>query len=677
MTRNSLLILILLAASGLALRAIFFSVSVSSIHVSGDESIFALQSTAITQDSESEAFQAKQHPRGIRGRFPLLFMAQPYLFPLESYLSAPLMPLLPYNAGGIRLPLLLMGLVTTVLCLRLVQSWGTFSRTWPAWLLILIPSPYLMTFFAAYSPPSYPSLLLFIALVLNLTRWRPEKIIPAGLSAGISGFATGLICSGTLLAAPLVPVAGALVCLRKSWRTGLLCALLFAAGVTAGLAPYWFAKKSYPGAYDAVSGTVPAREALSRLVDPVILFSIPHTLGYRTTIIPDAAETAGILPARGAPVAGVAWTLLLVIVMATCGWRLVQRWMRDRRPSVETADAMAGISAAAVILFLFSSRFAAGECRYLLPLALCLPLLTGWLYSIAGSQARRIIGIFAVAWALVNIGSSAALLRWWSASGFDGIFNDARPAVAELQKQNITHAYASYFDAYAINYLSGETIVCSQPYNERFFSWPLPYKEAVDAATHVAFALGPSHRFKAEYFEADMARMGVTYRTETAGKFKIYSEFKTGSGASVPVDIPYTVHSAEQETALEILHDGNYTTRWESREMQKAGFFLELRLSEPRMVDAIYLYYNFAHHRRPEALSVRVPDQAGWRTVAENAGETLCVVELANGHPVYGNQHQLVSFPPVMTDRVRIEIARPAEGKPWLIGEIVPRFRKE
>jgi len=61
---------------GLALRVSFFAISVHRIPPMADEAITALQAKQILQ-----------------GHCPLLFTAQPYMFPLESYLNVPHRPL--------------------------------------------------------------------------------------------------------------------------------------------------------------------------------------------------------------------------------------------------------------------------------------------------------------------------------------------------------------------------------------------------------------------------------------------------------------------------------------------------------------------------------------------------------------------------------------------------------
>ena len=54
------------------------------------------------------------------------------------------------------------------------------------------------------------------------------------------------------------------------------------------------------------------------------------------------------------------------------------------------------------------------------------------------------------------------------------------------------HAYASYGPAYRLTWESGERIVASQPWNERFRHYPLPYLDEVRFAKNVAWVLTPA-----------------------------------------------------------------------------------------------------------------------------------------------------------------------------------------
>jgi len=95
------------AGIGLALwfRIALFSAGCANMPATDDECIIALQAKQIS-----------------RGEFSLLMLAQPYLFPLEAYLMAPVVNLLPHTAFGVRVMAFGFGLISLFL------GWCVFRR---------------------------------------------------------------------------------------------------------------------------------------------------------------------------------------------------------------------------------------------------------------------------------------------------------------------------------------------------------------------------------------------------------------------------------------------------------------------------------------------------------------------------------------------------------------------
>jgi hypothetical protein len=63
-------------------------------------------------------------------------------------------------------------------------------------------------------------------------------------------------------------------------------------------------------------------------------------------------------------------------------------------------------------------------------------------------------------------------------------------------------------------------------------------------------------------------------------------------------------------------------------------------------------------------------DGQKWISVLERIPRDLIEFEFRNGHPVYGNDVQDIRFPPVTTDRLRLEIVEEEPKRDWTIGEI-------
>ena len=90
------------------------------------------------------------------------------------------------------------------------------------------------------------------------------------------------------------------------------------------------------------------------------------------------------------------------------------------------------------------------------------------------------------------------------------------------------HAYASYGPAYRLTWESGERIVASQPWNERFRHWPLPFLDEVRFAKNVAWVLTPSIPTDLpapDDFERSMGRLGGRWRRLEVGRAVVFLAF--------------------------------------------------------------------------------------------------------------------------------------------------------
>ena len=98
--------------------------------------------------------------------------------------------------------------------------------------------------------------------------------------------------------------------------------------------------------------------------------------------------------------------------------------------------------------------------------------------------------------------------------------------------------------------------------------------------------------------------------------------------------------------------------------------WIEARLREAAPVTRVSIYYNGYRHARPNALRLLAFDGQMWVTVRAHISRDLDAFEFQANHPVYGNELKTIRFPPVLTDRLRIEIEEPDAGHDWTVGEI-------
>jgi len=342
-----LLVLVVL----LAWRAVFLTVSVQQINLSGDEAIRSLQAISIAQPKDSPRVQLEQEPAGVFDHYPLLFMAQPYLFPIESYLSAPFIRSLPRNEFGSRLLPAIMGLLTCVCSLLLVnkafqgrENRATSFSRYGAFLLVIFPSTLLLVFQGAYPLPSYPAFMMFGVLSLWLAECNRTAAWKNPFFALAAGFSVAIAASNSLLAMPLVAGVGVMIAVGSNRRKALVGTLSCGLGIALGLSPYFLAKTMYPGAHAAVSSLVPWEIALQRLWEPTVTFTLPIVLGMRCPVLPGWENLPGIIPMNLLPYGGYLWVFLITCALTSSCYLFVRRVMSNKWPEITVWDVVTGLS---------------------------------------------------------------------------------------------------------------------------------------------------------------------------------------------------------------------------------------------------------------------------------------------------------------------------------------------
>jgi hypothetical protein len=648
---------VLLTAAAVGLRVAFFCVSILSLQPSADESVAALQAQAIS-----------------RGALPLLFTAQPYLFPLESYIMAPFIRILPPNAFGARVIPFLLGLLTMLVALRLLQRISGGKTAWPGALLILFPSSYYLTLEAAYALPGYTALPLLAGLGLlaaSYTHGEGWKALAAALLAGV---ACGLMYSAHMLALPIALMLAVCVCLGTGWRKALVSSVCFASGAALGLVPYLAAKFLIPGAHAAATATRPAAQALERLWSPALTYTLTTALGMRRCLFPD--EDALVLTAIPDAFWGGLWGLVLLSCAGIVAVQAVRRLICQKWPSLPVSDAFAGIAVLALVAFLFSVRADSRSYRYFLPLVWSFPFLVNTLYDHVPKSLKPGVLTLASLLALMNIYASVSLMRHWRAPDFaaqTASVADLQPALGFLREQGIGHVVASYGAAYRINFMSGGTIIASQPFNERFPRWPIPYKEIVDQAADTAYVLTDTIRFlKPDIFERHLRTMNVQGDKHQAGDFCVYYNFRQDAQPSA-VLLPsamLTMTTSHNPGAAVKMNDRLFENKWTTQCLQTDGMWVRADLREPKPLLQLRLFYGPYHRDQPLEMDILALVDGDWQIVRTVAGHPFDKFIFQNGHPVYGYSTQTITFPPVATTAVMLCITKPDRHYSWTLTEL-------
>ncbi|HDZ79045.1 MAG TPA: hypothetical protein ENH39_07045, partial [Gammaproteobacteria bacterium] len=448
----------------LGLRAFFIWISITHLPVTGDEALTVLISKQV-----------------IRGEWPLLISGTPYLFPIEGYLMAPLVEWMPRNVVGARYLTLSLGLLSLVGFFFLVKKVLPRDSQWPAFLLVLFPSAYLLIIQSGYVPPNYATSILLAwatssLLAVSFTSSRPYLLY---LVIGVIG---GIAFGVHMLAISYIFPAFILILLGRNFIDAAKGAGSFLLGMLIGLVPFILSIVLYPHAQEAVSKTRPVLEVIRRLWDPALSQTLPGAMGINPVLFPDFTAHLGQLPILR-NVFAVAYSLLILVVFFHRLVQFVRHVKQGRWPYLDIQDYFLASSLIAIVLFAFSERATAESYRYLVVPVIFFPFLFGYAFSISGRKLRYAMGSVAVGLGLFNFVTSIEVIRSWRTPQFAGEIAktpEIIPLIEELKKKGIDRCYASFWLGYRIIFRTDEEIICAPPYNERFLGWPIPYKDRVD-----------------------------------------------------------------------------------------------------------------------------------------------------------------------------------------------------
>jgi len=660
MNRNKLTIGILLATAivlCIALRITFFSISCSNVPAFDDECKIALQAKQIA-----------------RGNLPLLILASPYIFPLDAYLMAPIINFLPRNAFGARIMAFCFGILSLIFCILILRRMGRLKDTWPGLLLLLFGSAYLFMLQNGCALPTYAILILLASVSIWMVQ-RQEDTRRPWITALLAGITSGLACSGTMLSLPVLVAVCAMAALHKQWRKTLWTLPAAAIGALAGLMPHILATRMCAGAFQAVQQSVSFHTAIHKLVSPVLDRTLPAALGVGIPIFPDTAERIVSLN-KYSMWFGIIWLLLLAAATVMALAKGFRRWWVDRFPSVDSGMAFVGISWMCFFLFLLSARSHSHTYRYFVPIAWSFPFLMAYLYLHAGRPWRILLGTVTLLFVAVNLWNMSAIISRWAQPDFANYLKlyDLKPAIRYLDGKGISRCHGTYADAYRITYETDERVICSQPYNERFAGWNVPFREIVDASTNMAYVLSDTYKFPPAPFEKDLCTMRVTCKRQTCGHYEVYTDFQSAvrsDGRTIPQNF-LKVQTSHNPVSVTNMIDGSAATFWRSSgTFQQTGMWVSVEWNVPRSVSRVRMDHGVSIHDFAESLTVYYLANGRWEKIPGEISGRPGPFEFRNRHPTYGRVITDVELPqPVETTCIKIEIAKPRTKYAWTIAEI-------
>jgi hypothetical protein len=589
---------------------------------------------------------------GLMGRHPglhLAFWGQPYGSAVDGWLAAPFVAALGMTPDAVRLAYLVASLALIPLAYLMGRALDR-SAALPAALLLACPSTFFLDL-AAFPLPFYPTVLVLHALLflgaLEIVKNEGDggrvfwRALIWGTLAGIALW-THLVSVGVILACAIYVAPRS----RAGGRWPRLALFMAIPAMALASAPLWYVLLSTPSARAVASVWRPHEttahlvQLLSRIHEPVFI-----VLGAR-----------GLLPSDEVSV-GSQWlasSLLIIIYVLLLGLAIRSDWRRAAVRMLVLAIAFVGAA------FLFALRSTPDTARYLSPTYLPLAALAA--LGITRARPARLGRSLLIGILLLNAAHGARLwLEWRRHQAIEPLMPDCRPVLELLHERGIRRAWASYHMAYCITFTSGEKIIASQPWNERFPGYPLPYADEVKFARNVAWIFHPSRDFALpppDRFKARLAASGARWRRTELGDVVVFDEFVPPFSPEV-VSFASRGAAADQDPDTYIVEPGHCATVY--------------RFERPTALAGVTLLGSPHGPALPSGMSVEVSSDGERfvRAARLRAGLRRDEIVWLNGQPQLRTEEAASSFPlsGMKVSALRIRPAPPQTQ--WAIAELL------
>ncbi len=592
---------------------------------------------------------------GLMARHPgtgTTMWGQPYGSPLDAWLALPFVAVWGNTTEALRVPyfLLSLGLVPAAYGLaRLLHP----AAALPAAVLLACPPPYFLLL-AALPPPFYPTSLLLCGLVLLLSahagsRLDAEPPAPHAPRGALfaAGLLSGLALWTHLMSASVVGAAAAWLFHRFRRRRLLLVWAL--PPLVAASAPLWMrvAADAQAARIVQVSDRQESTAAHLASVLPHLHEPLGGVLGTQVPVIADAEDF--MLHAPG----GIAGALMLLYGLSLI---LAVRAARADHPS--SLYLLAAFFA--LLAFPFPVRAAPHTIRFLTPLYLPVAALAAWAATPRRASRRAWVLVLGLA-TLHLAGASQLLDAWRSIDRAEPPFllQDLRRVRQLLEERGVRDAYACYGPAYRLTWESGERIVASPPWNDRFRHWPLPLLDEVRFAKNVAWVLTPavpSGLPSPDELEAALRRIGGRWQREEVPGAVVFRGFVPPFSARVE---PWPGGGAVGDSDLRTFAEPPPTRSF------------VLRLPEPRRLAAVTLLAALDGPRLPRSADVEVSaDGEHFELVASRRRrEERQDLRWVNGQPQAVIDHDVIAIGLAGRTVSALRVTPWSSGEAWRLGE--------
>jgi hypothetical protein len=288
--------------------------------------------------------------------------------------------------------------------------------------------------------------------------------------------------------------------------------------------------------------------------------------------------------------------------------------------------------------------------------------LVAWAAAPRGPSRRAWVVVLALA--ALHLGAGAQLVQTWRSLDRQEapfLLQDLRPVRRFLEQRGVRRAYASYSPAFRLTWETGEQIVASPPWNDRFRHWPLPLLDEVRFAKNVAWVLTPaipSGLPPPDELERALRGLGGRWQRADLGRAVVFHAFSP----------PFSPRVAPWRGAGPA-GDGDLRTYVEP----EPSAVFELRLPEARRMEALTLVAALDGPRLPRSFDVSVSaDGRDFETVASRRRrEEREDLRWLNGHPQAVIDHDVIAVPLGGRPVLALRLSPVRSGDPWRLAEVL------
>lgn len=607
--------------------------------------------------SSDEAWPALMAMHILKGEFPVVYWGQTYMGTQESYIAAPLIYLFGPATWVVRLYPLLFSFLFVFISYCLACR--VFNRQVGLLTLCLLaaPAPYLAMCGATVAPDNYLAIITLGSasfwLTLRLVSREPPRVRDGIFLGATLGYAFWL----HLLIIGFIACSLAYLFLNDKkilWR-GYFWALVLA--FAAASLPFWLFNIRNGFATFQDVGRTSDWQRTWEYVRIAASYTAQFFTGQRIMLYADNCHNV-VLPKALFYALGLTWSGLMLLAVAG-NWKSLLRLCGLSVKGSGGAPLLFMMAVVSIAVFAHSSRSAADEARYLLPLMAVLPVLGAFgIWQVY--QRFRFAGIILALFVITcQLWGNILLARAWNnpaivAGPLD--LPDTRPLIAAMEKHGIRHAYAHYWLSYRITCETAEKIIVSEPFNERFPGRDVHYLDEVSQAEKAVF-ITHTKLFPPEQFEPGLQKIGGSYKKGDIGPFTVFYDFKPPCDDRALREIPrdgWKVNANYSADKCRYAVDDKPETAWTSDPVKQSpdmafdvdlgqtGNICKLRIV-PRGIDY------------PRDLTVQISnDGLSWQTVWRQDDFELC---WENGQPRFLlNEHYVnIVFPVVQTRFIRLK----------------------